>query len=619
MKAFLKYITVVGSLSLSVLFAFLWGLQVCNASTAPNTVLFFQSQESLESSHGTILKIYTLDESPVTLQSLSENTDEMIRLFHLPTGKISEGSGKSIIEIPYRPYDIQLVEITEAEKVQQLPFQLIPLKEKPHLGNLLWGHFISTTSLLLLAVLIAVFMIFHLQGVSFEGGTFIKWGILCFLIILWIHSFLQPTLLNAYDEDLITLNGTSPQISQEDPVSLTTRSLTKLLPSGALVPDIAVSWSNISPRVWEFTIDEGFDATRIVELLQDKTQELGIRQMLSTIKELVATPNNRIQCILLQSDPLLAQKFSQIALYVDESTLLNTDKEALVMKSGGTKTRIISENREQQKQRIVTEESLQLLEPHPALWPLLSINNYSITPQINSESLFLITKRTAGPFVDPLLIEKLRQDLQSGAVLQTGYLQYAQLASQFAAPGIVGYSPELALAFMKATEEGNIPVELETNESVSESISSVVFRYPSQERALGGVVIDLLSSYGYEVLGEPYDDDQEALVLSQGDFDLLLVSYDFVLGDAGPFLDLFVDSNASVNTWYKNDEVDQLISASRRELNQSKRNDMLKQIMLNITLEKPLGIPLLYKRSFKATKVEENSLLERLAIWYLSL
>lgn len=359
-----------------------------------------------------------------------------------------------------------------------------------------------------------------------------------------------------------------PLVVQRKQAENPTNSLTSINEQGDLSPRLAKSWSNLRPKLWEFQIAEGLKSDQLALELEKEMEKKN--EAVSSIESLVSINDDRLHIITKVPDPLLPQKLST----VDFRNLAIS--QALLKNEEGQIIQEVVESDPKKLKNLISESKVDLFdEPEPGLWPYLSKNGYKILPKINTESVLILAKRNEGPLQEKKVVKVLQSILQSPSLLSASYFEYGRLASQFVPPGITGYDPDLRIS---------------SPEGITDLPKNVSLGFQKAEERLGLLIKQELEKNGITVS------------LDDPDPDLFLLRYDFELGDMGPFLETFVDSEGGGNRGYKNDEVNKLLSLARRELNQVKRKELLQKINNVIVNKDPIGIPLLFVKSFVAKK-----------------
>lgn len=600
------------------------------------SVKLFQNQELLTKKESIIeswsinpeLKTYA-----ISIQGRIQDTESVksVVLTHIPSdlstglGVNSEGIIKESIEIENivlgdNTLVIKVFSDNEANTASvTLPYRLISDTSENTLFWSIVNELRNEDSIILLISLLLLLIIIGCHFRTLNKGT------KCISVVILVSSIgLISVLLGQNIIQSLINNGTLSYEemkkiqSQETTLTQKKETLTKLDENGALSPGIAVSWSNISPFVWEMKISDDHKSEDIALQIQEETKKAQIKQLLSTVKEVIASSNNHLQFITYSPDPLLAQKLTQVEIAKNDSFQFHSENRAIIEKENGTREIQIQQSQEEQKEGIQAGNLNLVKEPHPGLWPYLFQNEYKVIPQVNTLSIALLSNRNSQAFEDPNLIHTLNRKLKSGAVLQTSYFQYGQLANQFASPGVTGFDPELK-EFSNIGKEGSTEILKEIDEVELPEKETIIFRYLSSEQDLANIVEKLLIEEGNSVKMISYNKDELDEILLNEKSDLILIQYDFVLGDIGPFIDTFVVSDSPFNQFYSNDEVDKLIKESRSELNHYLRLQKLQDIMQIIVNEDPLGIPLLYRRSFAGVKEEEQSTRLKVLNWFMSL
>lgn len=424
--------------------------------------------------------------------------------------------------------------------------------------------------------------------------------------------------------DVISPENTIPfTIGRRYPEPPPIRSLTKLDDNLELASGIASSWSQVSATDWRFQIREGSvtPADLVSRLKALQASENDEKKYLSSVSDIKTEEGNAIRIVTRSPDPLLAQKLSRVNLEApfsqkksshDRYHTLESFPQKLLRKRNADAVELpflsdqplyekvlIEDDREVVK-RLIEEQTVDLFdEPEIAVWPALSKQNYRIVPKLNTEIVALMINRESFFLKDLDLISGLRKILQSTRILQTSYFQYGRLGTQFAPPGVVGYSSALKLPD-EPREAGSIFEEV--RERLQSDAITLKLHYPEEERKLALVIEGELEREGLNIIPVEIDRQKfEAALLTKLP-DLILVPLNFELGDVGPFLDAFIDSSSPFNTGYHNTGVDRLIEKARTELNRFKRLKILAETMSIITVDDPAGIPILFKKSFVARK-----------------
>ncbi len=599
-----------------------------------NTISFSQSGEILEYFQEPFLKVFINNQEEsldivIKLKLYEEQDDSKYSLIHTPSGQSTMLSseekdqlvGSLSIENLHRGQNTLSVKRFSSEDKEYspyfLPFIIEDSQNKPSSRKIIWDILQKKEVLILLFILFISILLFWRRRKEMIKVVKIMLFILLIAESLFLSLvFSQDFLRISYTSGLLVNSSFNTTISQNTLFSSEVETLTKLDQNGSLKASLAKSWSNISPLVWQFKISKELKTSELVQDLQEKSQIASISQLLSSVSEIISTPNQEIQFLMKSPDPLLAHKLTQVPIKraskndLSKEIRKSSSHSITYDKNQHVKLEETQSSIEQQKEKAKSKTVDTFIEPNPGLWPILFQKEYRIIPVVNSVSISLLANRNHKTFASTSSLVKLRNRLQSGAVLQTSYFQYGQLASQFASPGVTGYDPNLS-----------IPTEFQEREhehSEDDEASQFIFRYPNSEKSLAKVIEQELQNMAFDFTMISYDGNTLQKILLEEETDLLLLEHDFILGDLGPFLDSFVDSNSLFNKFYKNEKVDALIAASRKELNQYERLRMLQEIMNIIVLEDPIGIPLLYRRSFLAEKKgEETSLLDSLMRWIL--
>jgi hypothetical protein len=604
-----------------------------------NDLSFFQASETLDETKSPLHKVYLRknDESyqlKINFSLPSLNEEESLIVHHTPSGVSSALSNKDLngkeyhtsLEIKHADLGENSLLIkrigSQEDKYSSyfFPYTLDLLENKSTLISLLISTLKEELIIVLLLILIISLYIIIPKRKDLPKVFKVLTTFILLLEFLGLSLFSSQILIKkALESGYLEIEDFSVISTQSTSVERKVNTLTKLDGNGRVTASLATSWSNISPLVWEFSIIETINPGLVVNKIQEKSHIPEIKQLLRSVSQVISTPSGQVQFLMIEADPLLAHKLSQIEISTQVLTEKNKEERNSSSKSTSydkktNKTvQIIQSNTEEQKKLITKKEIENIIEPNPGLWPQLFKNDYLVVPAVNSKSISLITNRKKGPFKDSKLVDQLRNILQSGAVLQTSYFQYGQLASQFVSPGVTGYDPDLIIPFSQVSTTALSDVEKERTDPL-------LFRFPVNEEKLALVIVKEVEKLNIPITGEGYQANELQNILLNEEIDLLLLEYDYILGDVGPFLETFAESSSTFNKFYENTEVDLLIKKARKELNQYERLQMLQKVMNIIVLEDPLGIPLLYKRSFKGIpqNTQKGALLKSLE-WLLSL
>jgi len=619
-----------------------------DAATAPTlTILidhinFSQNGVPLESLQSRFLEVYApYAHEPITVhlsgQIYSDDT-EGLQLTSVTLPNLEQNLHQYSTEAPHTfeseinvmgsswEEDLQIIltaqKNDEAATNQVVSFRLKPLTEFPSAFKAFLESNRNTMTMGLFLLLIISLL---LVSRTYDHQS--RWArILSVLIILAEVAFIAYLLLigtvtSLFEKGLINIPGQEMVLLQNQQTVVQQPTLTRLNEDLELSPGLSTSWSNIKPHIWEFILRQEVSAESIILEFQRKVQNLSSdRQYLASIKNMIGVNPDKLQIITHFPDPLLPQKLTKVQVsnkvdqnmtaqaflplqaFANDTRSRRNDHYYLLpfLKNVAEYQRIIKvEHPESIKQLIKTQTIDAFDEPNATLWPTLLQNNYRILPKINTESIMVLANRKGFFLREPPLVFALQKILKSPRILQTSYFQYGQLANQFVPPGVVGYDPEIKFAENTRT----IPELLEEVKS-SKQVPEITltFQYPEQERTVARVVQQELELAGIHVIPYETPNKDYEKAIAQRSFDLTLLPLQFDIGDVGPFLDALIDSQSAYNKTYSNPRVDQLIAQSRSELNQVRRLELLQQIMNIIVHEDPAGIPLLFKRSFKAVK-----------------
>ncbi len=389
--------------------------------------------------------------------------------------------------------------------------------------------------------------------------------------------------------------------------------LTTLSEDLEVSPALAASWSAISATSWEFSLRSP-DSESLAKRIQEK--------MKGEVKASAKDPST-LEVTTKHPDPLLPQKLSLVNLKSGilaspepPGTVLYAPLEAFPDHTLGKRNEkayelpflrltapyqeIVFERNHAALSELIDKRTVDIFdEPEIALWPKLSRAGYTIVPKMNAQIVVLMVNRNNFFLNDKTSVLAMRGALQNSRVLETSYFQYGRLGTQFAPPGVVGYFPKINLS-KNVDNLSQVVADRETEFGIHQI--SLKLHYPAGEKLLASVVEGHLEQAGLNIIPVEIPDHRFEQELTKKLPDLVLVPITYQIGDISPFLDTFIDSSSPINGSYSNKTVDELLQQQRTELNGSKRLKLLNHIMQIITEDDPAGIPLLFKRSFRAKK-----------------
>ncbi|MDP2691567.1 MAG: hypothetical protein Q8O95_04160 [bacterium] len=501
-------------------------------------------------------------------------------------------------------------------------FIIAPETSLPNILQILRENTITDPGLLALLATALISIIILLFAHSEGAMRLVQWITMSCAILGMIIQGGKITLRESFSRGLLEVHGQEKHFHKREFQETESITLTKPDENLVISPALSSSWSNINPLVWEFTLrDSRISSSEIAQVIREKISSNDDEKVfLNTVKQVISINDQELQFITRAPDPLFPNKLTRVTfdkLYEKKQLIAPTQLFTVLEKhSDHTRylrnedsadlpflkavppyqTEIYYDNTEHLRSLINTRTVDSFDEPSPVLWPYLAQNDYKIIPKVNTESMMLLLNRNQFALKNRSVLKVLKKLLQSPLILQTSYLQYGQLANQFAPPGVVGFNSEIV------DEEENPTAEL-ISQALSElGTESITLRlqYYSTERILAKAIEQVLEQNGITIIPVEINLNQEDHIHSNPD--LILISYDFVLADIGGFLDTYIDSRSPQNSSYSNAQVDQLILQARSELNSFQRLELLQQIMQIIVVDDPAGIPLLFKRSFVAEK-----------------
>lgn len=375
-----------------------------------------------------------------------------------------------------------------------------------------------------------------------------------------------------------------------------------------IVPALAVSWGNISDTVWEFRLRQGvsfhdgsfFTAQDVIRAWEraKSSNNSNVLPYLNSIKEMKIVEGNKIQIITSQPDPLLLSKLTKIYIYQGENMgtgpyrikeWIPADRVELTRHEGywGIKPNYSTLIYQVLISRVDREASFQKKETDilVAVSPdhALKLPAEQVKKMYGLEVNFLMFKLDDPVFSDKRIREAIQRLIDPKKIEAIGN-QFVTAASQFIPPGVFGFN---SLIKAPLYELKNEPRDL-----FGIKLERLNFHYLESYQTLSEYLAGQLQKAGFSVKNLPQSPEELLKKVRANEAQFYLLGWQFEDGDAGSFFDAFIHSEGVFNKGrYKNDEIDQLIEKSRREMVTQKRLELLREIGMKLK-DDLVGIPL---------------------------
>ncbi len=373
-------------------------------------------------------------------------------------------------------------------------------------------------------------------------------------------------------------------------------------------PALAASWGNIDETTWEFKLRRGVSfhdgsfltAQDVIDSF-NKAKETGNGQIgpyINSIKEVKVMDDSRIQIVTYAPDPLLLSKLTKI--YIHKDNTVGTGPYKLEEWEQGRYLKLtrnedywgrlplfkkveykVTGDKLQRKFDFENKETdILVAVPQDQA---LELPKDQVRTSYGLEVNFLMFKLDDPLFSDRSMREAIQTIIDPEKVVEIGN-DFVRPASQFIAPGVFGYNDKIP--FFEYSKEK------EVTDIFGGRLERINFDYLSTYRTLSEYLVQQLNKAGFSANAKALKPEQLLEKISQNESSLFLIGWLAENGDAGGFFDSFIHSEGEYNNGrYKNEAVDQLIEASRIEMDPQKRLTLLQQISAKVN-EDLIGIPL---------------------------
>lgn len=384
-----------------------------------------------------------------------------------------------------------------------------------------------------------------------------------------------------------------------------------------VIPALALSWGNVDPLTWEFKLrhevvfhdGSPFTAASVTATLEDWRAAGGqLENYVRTIDSIEAADDFTVRLKTRAPDPLLLSKLTK--LYVTRPGRVGTGPYTIAEERADNTLKLtafadywgrqpvyrtaeykVMTSRTERKTDFENGE-IDILAAVPRA-QALELPQEQLKKSFSLEVNFLMFKMDDPLFKERPLREAMRTLFDPKKIQAIGN-DFVRPASQFVAPGVFGFNPDLpAPVFDEALAAKNL---------FGNRIEKISLDYLDSFETLGEYLGSQMKTAGFSVRREPLTPEALLAKIQRNESRVFLIGWQAEDGDAGGFLDAFIHSQGEFNRGrYKNPEVDALIEASRQEMDRQKRLPILHQIMAKIN-EDLIGIPLFESSRIYAVK-----------------
>ncbi|MBN1258464.1 hypothetical protein JXA05_01770 [Candidatus Peregrinibacteria bacterium] len=385
-----------------------------------------------------------------------------------------------------------------------------------------------------------------------------------------------------------------------------------------IVPSLAVSWGNLDPLTWEFKLRQGvffhdrspFTAQNVIASFNEARETAGseVAGYLKGIREIQALGDHYLKIITEKQDPLLLSKLARFMvgrpgnIGTGPYKVLNWEKGARLTLTAFAEywgkqpayknvEYAVMANKTQRKTDFENGKTdILVAVPRDQA---LDLPREQLKTSYSLEVNFLMFN-----LQDPLMArreirEAVRTIFDPARIEEIGNF-FVRQATQFVAPGVYGYNPDIP------------PFEFNEEERADalfgNRLEKLGFDYLETYRTLAEYLGQQLRKAGFSIALHALTPEALISKIKSGDSTLFLIGWQAEDGDAGGFLDAFIHSAGEFNNGrYTNPDVDKMIEESRVEMDPKKRLKLLQEIMLKVD-DDLIGIPLFESSRLYAVK-----------------
>lgn len=385
-----------------------------------------------------------------------------------------------------------------------------------------------------------------------------------------------------------------------------------------LVPALAITWGNIDPVTWQFklrkevTFHDGtpFDAQSVLKSFEDARSNGNgqIQTLLQTIKDITVIDPFTIQIHTLAPDPLILSKLTKF--FISRPNTVGTGPYKFSVWEKGIALKLTAfpnywgqRPTYEYADYVVTQNKVQresdfsrgLTDILVAVPKEQAINlpKDQIKTSYSLEVNFMMFKLDDPLLKDRAMREAIQAMIDPAKIEEIGN-NFVRKVSQFVAPGVFGFNPDLPFF---QYDETKVPKALFGEQKVK-----ITMDYLPTYKTLVEYLEKQFEEAGFQFVGNPIEANALLDRIRKNESQLYILGWQSENGDAGDFLDSFIHSAGEFNNGrYKNAAVDRLIEKSRTELNPDRRLELLQKIM-ELVNDDLIGIPLFESSRLYAVK-----------------
>jgi len=396
--------------------------------------------------------------------------------------------------------------------------------------------------------------------------------------------------------------------------------LVKFDPDYKIVPCLAYSWGIIDDNTWKFILRPNvffhdgstFDAQDVVLSLNRVNSSGGveIKKIFDNISEITPIDNGTILIKTKIPDPLLLQKLTYLLILPSEKIgnrkivmgtaaykFSETDNDGSLIlirndKYWGArpyfdKVKLMVESDKLKRLNLLLEKKADFLAflPQDASERVENAK-FKIEHVPSFEVQFLLFNLKEGIFSDVNNRKLLKQIIDVDLVIKN-FGSMVLKANQFISSGVFGYNPSISGDKLNKTDINNLLDEYGIKGN------RIKFYLLKDFDVLGELLKKEFRKAGLLVSIKYLDKDGYLDFVKKDNPDVYFMAFKSDFGDSYDLLQSLVESDGNLNIFdYSNPTVDELIFKSQKEMNISKRQQYLQEIMRIIVDDDVLGIPL---------------------------
>jgi len=381
-----------------------------------------------------------------------------------------------------------------------------------------------------------------------------------------------------------------------------------------IIPALAVSWGNIDPKTWEFKLRKGvsfhnrsdFTANSVIESFEESKDRIGT--ILDTIEEIKVIDDYNIQIITKNPDPLLLSKLTKF--YISRPNNIGTGSYKIREWAEGSTLDLTAFTdywgnqpnyrnasykvtiNKTQREKDFDESKTDILIAVPQE-TALELPKDQVKTNYSLEVNFLMFKMDDDLFSQRNIREAIKTIFDPAQIESIGN-HFVRQATQFIAPGVYGYNPDIQpFEYSETNRAKNI---------FGNRLEKIALDYSSSYQTLSEYLIKQLRDAGFSVKDNPNSPQDLVNKMRNNESRLFIIGWQAEDGDVQGFLDAFVHSKGEFNGGrYANSEIDNMIEEARQEMDPQKRLTLLQNIMQKLDNEL-IGIPLFESSRLYAVK-----------------